>query len=155
MADPFSIGASSFAVVGAADVVLRASAECYRFFSSIKDAPDEVNQLCIAIKENKRLVQSLQKHLDELRDPASCISMPTQSSTSELYGFDSAFRALQREMIALEKLAKKHNGPNKTWGRVKWYLDERKIAKSREKLERAKSMLGLALSLLEGFVGTP
>lgn len=154
MTDPFSIVASSFAVVGAADVVLRASVECCRFLSGIKDAPAEIAQLRVSIQENKKLIESLRKHLDELRDPASSISMSANDPISALDGFDSSFRALHRELNSLQKLAKRYSGVDRTWARVKWLLDERKIGRSLEKLERSKSMLGIALSLIEGFVNT-
>ncbi|KAF2785996.1 hypothetical protein K505DRAFT_205690, partial [Melanomma pulvis-pyrius CBS 109.77] len=152
MPDPLSLAASSFAVIGVADVVLRVGVECCRFLSEIKDAPAEIDSLRTCIKDNLQLVDTLKKHSDDLRDPAPPMSLPATDASSALDGFNSSIRALHRELNALQALAKKHSGIDKTWARVKWILDERKINKSLEKLERSKSTLGVALSLLEGFV---
>lgn len=152
MADPFSITASSFAVVGAADVVVRLSLECHRFLSEIKDAPEEIDRLRTSIKENRELVDTLMKHLADLRDPTSSISSSTIDLSPAINQTNSSVRALQRELNALLLLSKKYNGGNKTWERVKWVLDERKISKCLERLERTKSTLGVVLLLLEGFV---
>ncbi|KAF2474987.1 uncharacterized protein BDR25DRAFT_255524, partial [Lindgomyces ingoldianus] len=152
MPDPLSIAASSFAVVGVADFVLRASIECCRFLSEIKDAPDEISRLQISIKENKQLVNALKTHLNDLRDPASLISFSAVELNQAFDGFNTSVRALKRELNNLLGLEKRHNGVDKTWGRVKWLLDERKVRKSLEKLEWSKSTLSVSLSLVEGFV---
>ncbi|KAH7139279.1 hypothetical protein B0J11DRAFT_610664 [Dendryphion nanum] len=150
MADPFSIVASSFAVVGVTDVVLRLSAECYRFLSDIKDAPAEIVRLRNCIKDNDQLLVSLKRHLDELRCSAAMISPPTPASNSDLDGLPASIRALQRELGNLKSLVKKHGGGDKTWARIKWVLDDRKVNKSVEKLESTKATLSLALALVQG-----
>lgn len=152
MPDPFSIAASSFAVVGVADVVLRASVECYRFLSEIKDAPAEIDKLRLCIKENEELVRALKDYLNESRNPASTISASAVDLNLVLDRFGSSVRALQRELNTLVVLTKKYRGTTKTWGRIKWLLDERKICKTLERVERSKSTLSVALSLVEGFV---
>lgn len=152
MADPFSIAASSFAVVGAVDVVLRASNECRRFLSGIKDAPAEIATLQACVRENEGLLTELKKHFEELRSPVSTISPSAFDADPALDGLNSSIRALQRELLALQTLTRKHKGSDRTWGRVKWLLDERKVAKSLERLEKSKSTLGIALSLVEGSV---
>lgn len=55
--DPLSTAASAFAVIDAADVVLRASAEFVRFVNDIKDAPTEVKNLRIRLQETTLLVE--------------------------------------------------------------------------------------------------
>jgi len=149
MADPLSIAASSFAVVGAVDVVLRVSVECGRFLSEIKDAPAEIDALRIYIAENRQLVETLKKRLEELK--ISPI-LPTANLASAFAMFTSSVRALQRELNALQMLAKKYSRIDKTWTKLKWVLDARKTIKSIEKLERSKSTLSVALSLVEGSV---
>lgn len=150
MADPFSIVASSFAVVGVTDVVLRLSAECYRFLSDIKDAPAEIVRLRNCVKDNEQLLVSLKRHVDELRCSGAMISPPTPASNSDLDGLPASIRALQRELGNLKSLAKKHGGRDKTWARIKWVLDDRKVNKSVEKLESTKATLSLALALVQG-----
>lgn len=152
MAEPFSTAASAFAVVGVVDVVLRASIECCRFLSKIKDAPAEIDRLRTCIKENTQLIETLKKHLDRLRDPTSSVVWSTTELSSTFDGFNSSVRALHRELNALQTLAKKHGSADTTWARVKWVLDGRKMSKSLEKLERSKSTLSVALSLVEGLV---
>jgi len=152
MADPFSITASSFAVVGVADVVLRASIECCRFLSEINGAPAEIDRLQTCIKENMGLVDTLKEHLDDLRTPASAMSLSAIDSSSALNSFNSSIRAIHRELNALRALANRYGLGDKSWARVKWVLDERKISKSLENLERSKFTLSVALSLVEGFV---
>lgn len=153
MAEPLSTAASAFAIVGVADVVLRATVECHRFLSGIKDAPAEIKELQACLQENKQLFKALIKHLEDLRDLTSSISAFARESSSALDGLTSAIRALDRELKALQISIKKYNGHDKTWARVKWVLDNRKISKSVEKLERSKSTLSVFLALVEGFVG--
>jgi hypothetical protein len=119
MADPFSIAASSFAVVGVADIVLRASIECCRFLSEIKGAPAEIDRLQTRIKENMGLVDTLKEHLNDLRTPASAMSLSVIDSSSALDGFNSSVRAIHREQNALRALAKRYGMSDKTWARVK------------------------------------
>jgi chromosome segregation ATPase len=152
MADPFSITTSSFAVLGAADVVLRASVELRRFLSEIKGAPAEIDSLRISIEENTQLVDIMKQHLNDLGNPVSSMSLSASDMTSALEGFKSSVRALDRELNTLRVLAKRYTGSDKTWASVKWVLDERKVSKSLEKLERSKVTLNVALSLVEGFV---
>jgi len=149
MADPLSITASSFAVVGAVDVVLRASVECGRFLSEIKDTPAEIDALWTCISENRQLVEILKKRLEELKTSPI---LPTADLTSVFTIFNSSVRALQRELNTLQTLAKKYSCIDKTWTKLKWVLDARKTNKSIEKLERLKSTLSVALSLVEGSV---
>ena len=152
MTDPFSMAASSFAVVGVADVVLRASVELCRFLSEIKDAPAEVERLRDFVMENTLLVEHSKQFLEELkRRPPSASALDVNLSGA-LYLFTSAIRALRRELNALAILARKHNGSNKSWGRIKWVLDERKINKSFLAFETSKTTLNNALALVSRFV---
>ena len=154
MADPLSLAASIFAVIGTADVVLRASLEFSRFLSNIKDAPTEVERLRICLHDNTLLVETSKQYLEELRD---CNSLSPASQRNiglsrALTHFTSAIRALERELISLVGLAKRHSGVSKSWGRIKWLLDERKVGQSLQRLENSKSTLTTALVLVGRFV---
>ena len=155
MADPLSITASSFAVVGVVDVVLRASVECCRFLSEIKGAPAEIGGLQSCIKNNIELLRALKKHVDELQDPASAMCLSAAELNTTLSGFTSSLRALQRELNTLQVLARKYNSNDRVWTRVKFVLDARKISKSLERLDRSKSTLNVTLSLVEGLAEIP
>jgi hypothetical protein len=56
MSGPLEVVAGAFAVVGFADVVVRAGAQCSRFLSSMADAPAEIKRLQDCISENRALV---------------------------------------------------------------------------------------------------
>jgi hypothetical protein len=148
MAEPFSLVASSFAVVGLADVVLRAGKECCQFLNAIKDAPTEVEQLQCSIHDNVLLVEDSKRYWEELKECASLTSSATTSLSRALPQFKSALRALDRELVALATLAKRHSVNIKSWGRIQWVLDERKILKSLQKFEISKSTLVAALVLV-------
>lgn len=150
MPDPFSTAASSFAVVGAVDVVFRASVACRRFLSDIKDAPEEIDRLRTCITENTELFDNLKKYSADLQDPTSPMSSPHADLRQALNQLESAAKALQRELNSVGVLAKKFSGKDKTWTKVKFVLDGKKINKCLEKLERTKSTLTLVLSLVEG-----
>lgn len=152
MVDPFSVVASSFAVIGVADVVLRTSCEVCRFLSEIKDAPLEIENLRRCIHENTLLVHTSKQYMEALKDQASSES-PSAADLSRAIGlFTSAIRALDRELGALVALSKRHCGARRSWGTVKWVLDQRKISNSLQKLEHSKSTLNNALVLAGRFV---
>jgi hypothetical protein len=152
MPDPFSVAASSFAVVGVVDVLLRASVECCRFLSEIKGAPEEIDRLRTSITENNQLFETSKKYLDDLQNPTSPICSPDADVqlSQALDQLKSSLRALQREIEALSILAKRFSGKDKAWMRFKFLLDTKKINKCLEKLERTKSTLSVVLSLVEG-----
>lgn len=148
MIEPFSVAASSFAVVGVADVVLRAGKEVYQFLNAIKDAPAEVESLRQRVHDNALVVQESKRYWEELKQSASSTSSSTTSLSQAFLQFISVLRGLDRELSTLGSLAKRHKGVT-SWGRIKWVFDERKILKSLQKLEVSKSTL-IALLVLVG-----
>lgn len=154
MTDPLSLAAGSFAVVGVVDVVLRASGEVYKFLSEIKDAPAEVEQLRYCVQETTLLVHTSKQYLEEIRLHTSSASTSAADMSRALGLFTSAVRALDRELSALIMLAKKFNGVRRSWEKVKWFLDQRKLSNSLRKLENAKSMLSSALIFVGMFVNS-
>jgi hypothetical protein len=152
MTEPFSIAASSFAVVGVADVTAKATVGLCRLLSEIKDAPKEIVRLRDYIKENTQLYHTAKRHLDDLLDPRS----PAPFSTSELgevvVTFNSSVGALKRELDTLVKRGHKFTKGAKTWERFRYVMSERDIWKSLENLEGSKLMLNTALLQIEGFV---
>lgn len=147
MIEPFSVAASSFAVVGVADVVLRAGKEVYQFLNAIKDAPAEVERLRQCIHDNALVVQESKRYWEELKQSASSISSSTTSLSQAFLQFISPLRSLDRELSALGSLVKRYKGVT-SWGRIKWVFDERKILKSLQKLEMSKSTLTALLVLV-------
>jgi hypothetical protein len=150
MADPLSLAASSFANIGVADVALRAGVGARRFLSDIKDAPAEVERLRKCVADNTRLVEDSKQCLEwlgsdpwSIRPSAYVIDL---SGTVDL--LRSTIRSLGREWDLLVKLAQKYGGTNKSWGKVRWVLDDRTIQKSIQRLEASKTTLNTVLSLL-------
>lgn len=150
MADPFSIAASSFAVLGVADVVLRTCLKCHRFLSDIQDAPASVETLTICLLNNTSLVQSLKKHIYGLKSTASPVEIIELQPAIE--HFKTAIGALRREMDTLSGRFLKYNRMSKTWANVKHVVGEKEVRKIIERMEHSKSILSVALSLVEGSV---
>jgi hypothetical protein len=148
MADPFSVVASSFAVIGLTDVVLRAGKEVHQFLNSIQDAPTEVERLRCSIHDNTLLVEESKRYWDELKKSTSSTSSSITSLSQAVPQFTSALRTLDRELSALVLLAKRHGGTTKSWARIRWVLDERKVLKILQRLEVSKSTLGVGLMLV-------
>lgn len=93
MIEPFSVAASSFAVVGLADVVLRAGKEFCQFLDAIKDAPTELERLRSCIHDNTLLVEESKRYWEDLKDHASLTSSSTTTLSRALPQFTSALRS--------------------------------------------------------------
>lgn len=152
--DPLSTAASAFAVIGAADVVLRASAEFVRFVSDIKDAPTEVENLRIRLQDTTLLVEASKAYLETLSNATtgSSTTLETRDPNKALSLFTSAIRGLKRELESLITIIARHHGASKSYGRIKWLLDSRRVAKAQQSLETSKSTLNTALTLVGRFV---
>ncbi|KAF2440247.1 hypothetical protein P171DRAFT_435078 [Karstenula rhodostoma CBS 690.94] len=148
MTDPFSVAASSFAVVGVADVVLRTCLKCHQFLSDIEDAPASIDDLKTCLRNNTSLVQTLRKHIQDLEATASPSDRAELQPAIEQ--FKVAIGLLRREMATLLARASKYNRMRKTWANVRHVLAEKDIRKTTERMEHAKSTLSVALSLVEG-----
>ena len=147
MTDPLSVAASALAIVGAADIVLRAGKELYGFLSDIKDAPENVKRLRNYIQDISRLIKSAKDFWEEqkrLAPPRATLSASLSSASSH---FEAVLRALNDELSCLVNLAKKHDGVAKPGGKIKWVF-ERKIKYSVERLDRSKLSLVAALNIV-------
>ena len=151
MADPFSLAAGSFAVVGLVDIILRASSQFCHLISDVKDAPANVERLRTCVQENSLLVEALKQYLNEIRSAISSTSASAADSRQALDLFTLTITALKRELESLLVLSQKHNETRKTWGAIKLWLDERKVNSSLRSLESSKSTLAHALMLLGWF----
>ena len=147
MSDPFSLVASSFAVLGAVDVVLKASVACCHFLSQIRDAPNEIRDLRSRIEENKVLIEAFMKHFHEVQNTAT--SSATSTMTEALKLFESSTNSFKRELKALERFRDKYTSKRKIWSALKYHLDDRKVTRCVRNLENAKSGLCAALSSVE------
>lgn len=149
MAELLSVTASSIAVVGLADLVIRAGKQVYQFLGAINDAPVEVESLGSSICDTILLVEDSKRYLEEVKQyTLSPSSASTTSLIKALPQFKSALATLEREMSALVVLIKRYKGTHRAWASVKFVFDERKIQRSLQKLETSKSSLVAALLLV-------
>lgn len=148
--DPLSVAASSFAVVGVADVVLRTCLKCQKFLSDIEDAPVSIENLRTCLRNNTSLVQTLKKHMQDIDSTASPEDRAELGPAIEQ--FNIAIRSLRRETDMLLVRCLKYSKMMKTWANVRHVLAEKDIRKTTERMEQAKSTLSIVLSLVEGYV---
>ena len=152
MAEPLSVAASSIAVLGLADVVLRAGNELHAILRAIKDAPKELEELRSTIAAINLLVEEADLYREELersfRVPASVNSASSSTSMPPAPLLSATLRSLNRQLSALVKLAKQHEGVAKPWGKLKWVLDEKRIGKYVLKLEALKTSLTSSLAII-------
>lgn len=153
MADPLSFVASILAVVGTADTVLRAGTELSHFLTDIKDAPAEVIQLRTCLQENTLLVETSKHYLQELTDSNTLSSTSREATdlSKAITLFTSSVKSIERELSSLVTIARRLNG-NKSWGRIRWVLDGRRIGKAMHKLESVRLGLTAALVLVSRLV---
>ncbi|KAI9888767.1 MAG: hypothetical protein M1814_006461 [Vezdaea aestivalis] len=148
MAEPFSLATGCFAVLGTADVVVRAGRRFHRFLCDIKDAPQAIERLKESVETNLTFVEESIKYLQDFKDNESFL-YPEETDPSQVLNlFTPPIRALCRELTTLGDKAKKFQGPVKPWGRIKFVFDERNIQKSLARLECAKASLVVALLLV-------
>ncbi|KAF2125913.1 hypothetical protein P153DRAFT_348131 [Dothidotthia symphoricarpi CBS 119687] len=140
MSGAFELAAGAFAVVGVADVVIRTGRDLYSFLHDIADAPENISKLSERINETAILAGAARQCFQKLDHHAKPLNGPTAS-------IESALKALKRELESLGKLLAKQKGSHKTWSKIKYALDERKIDKALESLERSKTLLANALIL--------
>ena len=97
MAEMLAVASGAFAVVGLADVVVRASREVCQFLDAIKNAPAEVERLKNAIRDNTLLVEATQQYCRDLTDQDKSPASPPPTDLSQaLPQFTSALYDLRR-----------------------------------------------------------
>ena len=138
MSGAFETAAGAFAVVGVADVVVRTGQDLYRFLRDFSDAPEEVKRLGECIRDAALLVDGLRNCTQ------ATVSAGIRSSVQ------AAVRALDRELQSLKLLVAKFKGAKTAWSRIKYVLDENKVAKALANLERSKTLLVNALTIIYG-----
>ncbi|KAI4933096.1 hypothetical protein J4E85_003499 [Alternaria conjuncta] len=140
MSGSLEVAAGIFAIIGVADVVVRMGREAHGFLRDIAGAPEEIDKLCTTVKETALLAETVK----QLLDTVACRKQP--NATNHMVAlFESALKSLQRELQNLRILSARFRSGGKTWSRVKYVLDERKISKMFNNLERSKSLLANSL----------
>lgn len=139
MSGAFETAVGAFAVVGVADVVIRTGRELYRFFSDVAEAPAELQRLNESIRDTVQLVEALKKRA------------PTKVDADIVASVETAVKALDRELKSIKLSLAKFKGVKTTWSKIRFTLDDRKVAKALVNLERAKSLLGNSLTIIYGY----
>ncbi|KAI4696007.1 uncharacterized protein J4E88_000178 [Alternaria novae-zelandiae] len=140
MSGSLEVAAGIFAIIGVADVVVRMGREVHGFLRDIAGAPEEIDRLCTTVKETALLAETVK----QLLDTVACRKQP--NATNHMVAlFESALKSLQRELQNLRILSARFRSGGKTWSRVKYVLDERKISKMFNNLERSKNLLANSL----------
>ena len=140
MSGALETAAGAFAVVGVADVVVRTGRELHRFFCDVSGAPAEVQSLNQCIQETLLLVDAL-RHCTRTNVDANIVA-----------SVQAAIKALDRELQSIKTTLAKFKGAKTSWSRIKYALDDRKVAKALTNLERSKSLLVNSLTLIYGYV---
>ena len=152
MADPLSAAAGTLAVIGAADVLLRAGKELSKLCDGLKSAPDEVKKLrryiqdIAGLVENARLVAE-RTQAEAISSVSATASSSNSSPSKALIQLEGVLQDLSDELSALVGLARKYDAVNSALGKVKWVL-ELKVRKSSQRLEQSKLSLVAALVMI-------
>ncbi|TKA63005.1 hypothetical protein B0A49_10775, partial [Cryomyces minteri] len=145
-----STAANAFAVVGLADVVFRASTELYNLFDRCKAAPRTISQLLSELKSLASIVATVRVFADEFQ--ASPYALEDQQVL--LPQLETILRDIERDFGELKTLAiTSQSNTNdawfKQWGKnSSWSLNEQKALRACQQLERHKTALNVALSVI-------
>ncbi|KAH7082052.1 hypothetical protein FB567DRAFT_97399 [Paraphoma chrysanthemicola] len=147
MSGAFETAAGAFAVVGVADVLIRAGREIIAFLNDVKDAPEDVSRLCQTIEDTIGLANSLKRCVDDLKTRGASFA-----TTDTFTALESATKSSNRELQTLKVAAAKFKATKKTWSSVKYALGKDKVAKTTQKLEHLKALLVGCLTQAYGYV---
>jgi hypothetical protein len=150
MSGTLELAAGVFAVIGVADVALRTGRDVYGFLHKIADAPNEIEKLCVIIREITLLAETSK----ELLEGTSGFKL-SDTTHRIVTTLEVSLKSFNCEIQSLKVLSTRFRDTNKSWSRVRYVLDERKINKALDNLERSKSLLGNVLMLACKYVSTP
>lgn len=137
----FEVAAGAFAVVGVADVLVRAGRDLYTFLQDIEDAPNNAKRLCDVIAETVLLARASTRCLQQLETHTQAAPIVEVVNTLQV-----ALKALNREVSSLRTLIDKYKGSSKRWSNIRYTLSEQRIKKALDSLERSKSSMTVALT---------
>lgn len=150
MADPFSSLANAAAVIGLADMLCRAGKDLYLFFSAVRAASRDIQNMLEELRQLQVIVTSVQTLA------TNYVNSPFAGDDGlrlSLSAIAEALKGCQVEFTFLKDLTDKAGAKqqsragNSLATKVKWVLDGNKITQSCQKLERLKNSLSNALSV--------
>ena len=145
MGDPFTVTAG---VVSLADVLWRTSKELYGFFSDVKNASKNVQSMRLELQQLEGILLSIHKHAESY--DKSLYSTEDGLSASglltNLQYCEAEFKGLND--IVEESRRNQGLGPvDRLASKFKWVLDEKKVTRCCQRLEKVKLLLNTVLSL--------
>ena len=144
-----STAANAFAVVGLADVVFRLGIASSDLYSRCRNASKDVPRLLSDLKNLANIVAQVRAYADEYsRSPYAL-----EDSQALLPQLETTLQCCKGELEELERMAKndKSNANDtwfKQWGKgLSWALDNQKVLRSCQQIERYMVTVNTALSL--------
>lgn len=141
MTAAFEIAAGALAVIGVADIALRTGREVYGLLHNIVDAPNDIRRLCDSVKEISQVVEISRECLETFFNQ-------NRKSDAVIESLNAILRSLNRELHSLRALSLQFGCSKARWNRVKYVLDKRKIGKSLDNIERSKTLLANAMTIV-------
>jgi hypothetical protein len=144
-----SVVSNAVSVVGLADVVFRLSIALTDLYFRCHGAKKNVPRLIKDLKNLTGIVVQVQAFADEYTRSLYVL----EDSQTLLPQLEAILRSCERDLQELELVAKRVNGtPNDGWlkqlgNSLSWGLDDQKVLRSCQNLERVVGTLNTALSL--------
>jgi hypothetical protein len=142
MSGLFETAAGAFAVVGVVDVLVRTGRELHTFLREVSDAPSSLAVLRDNIGDMLVLANTCKGCLQRLIDNAQYTC-----SADVVVLFRKAVDSLEQEVKRLNTLTARYKGKSRRWSSIKYVLDESRIAKAINNVERSKSSMSNTLAL--------
>lgn len=144
-----STAANAVAVVGLADVVFRLGIASLDLYSRCRNASKDVPRLLSDLKNLANIVAQVRAFADEYsRSPYAL-----EDSQPLLPQLETTLQCCKRELEELEQIAKNDESNTndawfKQWGKgLSWALDDQKVLKSCQQIERYMVSLNTGLAL--------
>ncbi|KAF3073666.1 hypothetical protein CFAM422_003935 [Trichoderma lentiforme] len=137
---------NSLEILGAVEIVLGLGSRIYKFFSDVKDAPEEVRQMCAQLQLLQKLFPEIARSTSEL---VYAMPLSLEIIFACLKGCETEFNTL---WLAVEPLRTEpgiiwSDVLNKISASVKWVVKTEEFEKFTKNLETAKQTLALAMLL--------
>jgi hypothetical protein len=131
-------------VIGMADVAIRAGRELYAFVSTAKNASKEMKKLGDSLRHLEFFVKATKDHFQSLHCNQFSISTYEQLVTDAA----TSLEAIRQEILAIATpffTVNSHDKPIRTWQKIKWALNDKRVSQLVQSLESHKMTLAIAL----------
>ena len=136
MAEGIAVAASGVSIVSLALQILGGIKQLSDLWSSIKDAPKDINNLLNELE----LIASILMMVDECHEPTT----PAKSTLDQAKKYCQDAANSMNEVVKELKDGLETTGGKRRWAAMKAALKKEKLVQYRRRLEGAKSMLAIA-----------